>query len=719
MRIIGRAIMLLGLGFSIMAALAAEAASHVDDAANPERRLVSGTQLAQRLPFERNKVEPIDPKGAFVEGYHAYQQRDMIVTIGRMRLAASQLPELADYALFYLASAERESGDRQSAADDFRRLTLMYPQSVWANHAGLEYARLELKLGHPDYALAAASRVVSETSDPEIAQNARLTMAYALIATASWREGYNQAQEIRRMFPTDPADSAARRLASGTLRAHPTVINLTPLDYHRTEAALLLREGDNNAALDEIGAAMGLRPPRSVQAELTWLSAQASRSQPERMRIQLQRYLELAPRGAEAAAALNRLAHLYWHENATGIARSYFHRLFKEFPQAELAPTVMFEVGRTYEEDGDLQSARLAYQALVRHYPSTETAVDGRFRAAFMLYMLGHYSQAATEFGESRAHGSSSARDMFTYWQARALENNGEKVESRRLFENLALSTGSNYYPSLAAIRINQAAVILPAAATTDLKTGLVPTVAGPIQFHLMRVAVLRDLGLHELEVRELRAVEDESGGNSALRRFLLAELQSTRAWFDAIQMATRMTARGEIDPGIAERIRYPRGFWDLIAAAAERHQLDPYLVTALIRQESLFNPKARSSSDARGLMQLLPVTANRYADSAGLAGSPADLYDPEVSIQLGTGYLHDLMGMFNSNVFRVVAAYNGGEHAVLQWNAKYPGEDDQWVENIGFRETRDYVKKVIGGIREYRQLYGPPSALPGSTATR
>jgi soluble lytic murein transglycosylase len=336
-----------------------------------------------------------------------------------------------------------------------------------------------------------------------------------------------------------------------------------------------------------------------------------------------------------------------------------------------------------------------------------------------MLYMLGQYRQAAAEFGESRTHVSTaSARDMFTYWRARALESSGEEVEARRLYETLALGTNSNYYPAIASQRINHTAAVLPAAFAADLTAGAVPAVNGPVQFHLTRVAALRALGLRELEAPELRAVEGQVGGNDELRNFVLAELQNAGAWFDAIQMANRMTARGQINPLIAERIHYPRGFWHLVADASVRNQLDPYLVAAVIRQESLYNPLARSISDARGLMQLLPSTATRYTIAAGIV-EPVNLYDPSVSIQLGTVYLRQLMGMFGGDLFKVAAAYNAGEHSVSQWNTKYPGSDDQWVENIGFRETRDYVKKVIGGMREYRLLYGSPPAMSSSMHTR
>jgi soluble lytic murein transglycosylase len=257
-------------------------------------------------------------------------------------------------------------------------------------------------------------------------------------------------------------------------------------------------------------------------------------------------------------------------------------------------------------------------------------------------------------------------------------------------------------------LQVGAAPAALPAALAPELIAGAVPTADGAVQFHLARVAMLRDLGVHELEPWELRVIERYAGNDPALRNFVLAELQSSGAWYDAIQMAMRMSARGELDPLTAERIRYPRGFWDLVSSTSVRNRLDPYLVAGLIRQESLFNPQARSVSDARGLMQLLPGTAMRYAVAAGVGG-PLDLYDPNISVQLGTVYLHGLFVMFGGDMFKAVAAYNAGEHAVAQWNLKYPGDEDQWVENIGFRETRDYVKKVIGGMREYRLLYQHP----------
>ena len=209
-----RAMMML-LGLMAVGAFTAASTSlpAMQRSSNSVERAEFAVEMAQQLPFERNQIEPIDPKAAFLEGYNAYKHRDLIATIGRMQFAASRLPDLADYAVFYLASAERDNGDSQAAASDFRLVTVSHPQSVWSDDASLEYARLELKLGYPAYALLAATSVVSSTNNGVLEQNARLTMAYALLATSSWRGAYNELQIIRQKFPTGPADQAARRLA--------------------------------------------------------------------------------------------------------------------------------------------------------------------------------------------------------------------------------------------------------------------------------------------------------------------------------------------------------------------------------------------------------------------------------------------------------------------------------------------------------------------------
>ena len=144
------------------------------------------------------------------------------------------------------------------------------------------------------------------------------------------------------------------------------------------------------------------------------------------------------------------------------------------------------------------------------------------------------------------------------------------------------------------------------------------------------------------------------------------------------------------------------------MSRAAQTEGIDPLIAIALMRQESLFDPAARSPADARGLMQLLPSTAERVARGRG-EPSPVDhLYDPDVNVALGVAHLADLMRAYGGDPLKAAAAYNGGEEAVARWQQRYGTlPADEFVENITYRETRDYVKKVMGNYRRYQQLYG------------
>lgn len=670
--------------------------------------------IAQIFPFERNKVEPIDPRQAFLEGYNAYLRHDWLAAIERMQLAASQVPELIDYALFFQGRAQQENGDLAGAAATLLRLTASYPQSVLADQAELDFADIELKLARSDLAIVAARTVADRTGDSGLEQRARLTLARALEASGDFRGAYDQAQALRDRFPTGATDGDARGFAYAILAVHPLIADTDSLSYKRDEGGLLLREGRLTAALEQLTAALAMEPPPALRADLVWLEAEASSGSPESQRAALTRYLTLAPAGPHAAAALNALAHSWWHTDNTDVARGYFNRLLHDFADSTLAPQALFEVGRTYEDDGNRETARVQYQLVIQSYPDSDAATDARFRAPFMLYMLKRYDQAAAEFAAGAAHAdAASQRDMFSYWEARSLEANGEAAQARAIYQRVALSIDSNYYPALAELKVHAGPDSFPAALVSDPVAGSLPPATGLAQFHLIRAVALRDLALRDLETAELRAVESNSANDAALRGFVLAEYLAAGAYYDAITAATRLANRGEINPHVAERVRYPRGYWDLVSPAAARNNLDPYLVLALIHQESLFDPNARSGSDARGLMQLLPSTAERWAPDAGLAGTSLNLYDPALSLSIGTDYLRNLMGMFAGDQFKAVAAYNGGKHAVAGWAAKYPGDDDQWVENIGFHETRDYVKKVIGGLREYRLIYPSQAAAP------
>ena len=157
--------------------------------------------------------------------------------------------------------------------------------------------------------------------------------------------------------------------------------------------------------------------------------------------------------------------------------------------------------------------------------------------------------------------------------------------------------------------------------------------------------------------------------------------------------------------------IFYPLENWDAIVAESRARSLDPYTVAGLIRQESVFNPRAASHADAYGLMQLIVPTARVMARRVG-ASLPASnseavqaLFDPRLNIRLGTQYLREQLDKFG-RIEYVAAAYNAGPGRAVEWRASLPAEMDEWAEAVPFRETRGYVQGVVRNTLQYRRLY-------------
>ncbi len=154
--------------------------------------------------------------------------------------------------------------------------------------------------------------------------------------------------------------------------------------------------------------------------------------------------------------------------------------------------------------------------------------------------------------------------------------------------------------------------------------------------------------------------------------------------------------------------LTYPYGFKEYIDKYSSEFKLDPLYVLAVIREESRFDPKAGSYAGALGLMQIMPATGKSIANSLNIKNfSNEMLYDPETNIKMGCFYLSRQLQNFNQNKYFACGAYNGGPGAMSKWIASYKSDDiDEFIENITYDETRNYIKKVMASYYFYQLLY-------------
>jgi len=154
-------------------------------------------------------------------------------------------------------------------------------------------------------------------------------------------------------------------------------------------------------------------------------------------------------------------------------------------------------------------------------------------------------------------------------------------------------------------------------------------------------------------------------------------------------------------------RLFYPVPYREMVFFYARQNGLDPLLVLALMRTESKFFPLAVSSTGARGLMQLMPETADWVARKLGVEFQVERLFEPEYNLRLGTWYLAYILREFNGNLTAALAAYNGGKEKVKEWlvTGTWSGTMAD-LEKIPFPETRGFVRQVLRDYSIYRWLY-------------
>ncbi|MDK2930734.1 MAG: soluble lytic murein transglycosylase [Bacillota bacterium] len=152
----------------------------------------------------------------------------------------------------------------------------------------------------------------------------------------------------------------------------------------------------------------------------------------------------------------------------------------------------------------------------------------------------------------------------------------------------------------------------------------------------------------------------------------------------------------------------YPTPYKDLVTQYCAEHNVDPFLVTALMRVESRFRPHVVSEKGARGLMQVMPDTGRWVAQELGMDRfDPEMLHDPRINLRIGTWYLASLEREFGGDKVIVLAAYNAGRGNVRKWldTTRWTGRIEE-IDRIPFPETRDYVRKVLRLYETYVRVY-------------
>ncbi len=593
----------------------------------------------------------------------------------RVLIAAAPGGYLGEAALWLAADAAEQAENWPSAISALRAVIAAQPQTP--ARARMRLARAASNAGDRAAAVEALTRTYYDfplTAEASEATTELARLGASIVpSAASLTADLARAQALygaRRYTDARKAFEPLRTLAAGDDRSL-IDLRLAQCDFYLKRHAI---------ARDALRAYMDRSSTRLIEAQYFYLGTLRELGRHDEYIAQVRAFVEANPTDTLAETALNDLGTHYILENEDGKAADVFVEMYQRYPSGAFGDRAAWKGGWWAYKNGDFGRA------------------IEMFETAAVRYRRADY------------------RPSWLYWAARAHEQRGERDLALAGFRQVVADYRNSYYGRQATREID--ALIKPsrpagAGAAVPARSELPATIVGGVApANAPIIGSLLNAGLYDDAIAELRQAQRLTGTSPLIEAtiaFALNRKGDLRPGITAMRRAYPqfMAEGGEALPVDLLRVIFPVDHWELIHKHATSRKVDPYLATALIAQESTFQADVRSVANAWGLMQVLPATGRRYATRLGIKPfSTARLTEPETNIRIGMAYFADLLEQFGDPA-PALAAYNAGENRVSRWLAERPGvARDEFIDDIPFPETQNYVKRVLGTAEDYRVLY-------------
>jgi soluble lytic murein transglycosylase len=622
---------------------------------------------------------------------------------------------LGHYAQYYQGLAELRVGRAADARRTFQALSAQQPLGYLAEAAALREADADEALGDPAAALQIYDRLAKEkttTPDEILMRLGRLAKAAGNPDKAT--EAFSR---IVYEFPfSDLAPTASDELTNLPIGPIAAGTNRYKLELGRAERLFgAKRYTQARPSFETLrSAAQGddreLVNLRLAECDYFLKHARSARDA-------VRPYIDKASRQGEAlffyAVATRELGD---HDEYLRVVR----RLADEFASQSWAEEALNNLATYYILQSDDDKADETFREMYEKFPTGHYAERAAWKIGWMAYKSGRYADAIRAFESGAAHfARSDYRPAWLYWSGRAHDALREPALADARYALVATDYLNSYYGRLAVKRLDVRGSPRFVAAPVEP-----PPEAAPLPPNEPIVRALLALDLYDQALDELHYAQKNWGDSSAIQAtvaYIYNRRGDLRAGINAMKRAypQYLTAGGEQLPADLLRVLFPIDYWPQIRRYATEHQLDPYLIAALIAQESTFTADVKSAANAYGLMQLLPSTGRQYSRRIGITKrfSIGMLTTADTNLRMGTAYFADLVQQFGGIHF-ALATYNAGPSRVQRWINDKPGmERDEFIDDIPFPETQNYVKRILGTAEDYRRLYGADAASDaGST---
>ncbi len=684
-----------------------------------DRALLSGLVLAVLLPLAAPAAAepPARPAAvtpelerAWARAVEAYQRGEPAPLIREFGSEAARESPIGDYVRYVLAEALAQRGDLAGARAVVVSVADRWPDGRLAPRALLLAATLARSAGDDAPAQSLLARLVD--AYPDAVEVPEALYLLAMSAEARGQRGL-AAETYRRLQLFMPAsgyaDGAADRLAA--LATSGVRVAPFTLGERLERAERLLRGGAPGQAGEEADRIVADAPDGSLVFRALRIAADAAKklARWEFAARALELALPRAPSAQKPALQLER-AKLLARAGQRLAALALFEQVAAAGGETETSEA-LYQRARLLEELDRQAEAVDAYRAVAARFPSREVGAASLWRLGWLAWLTGDPRAAGESWTRLAESGGDRAyRSGALYWAGRVREQLGEPARAERFYRQILAETPRTYYGVLAAGRA-PGSTPPGVRAPATLPPEPAQAVAGDPAF--ARVDLLRRIGLVEYALQEAEELAARAAGDPVR----LYGVSSLFVKAERYHLALRIVRRSLAPLAVTGDPALPRAFWEMfypfgwrgeLTEAAAAAGVDPYLVAAVVREESSYYPRAVSRSGARGLMQLMPGTAAPMARVRGLTFRNGRLLDdPAQNLRMGASFLAGLVREFG-DARLALAAYNAGPKRLRQWwSARRSDDVEAFVEQIPYDETRHYVKRVLLSWDEYRRIYG------------
>jgi len=668
----------------------------------------------------------------------ALQSRNEAAAIATLKSLSGRLPQIPDYLAWFRASAEFGAGNYSAVPAALEPIWAQSPASPLIGRAALLGAQALGQAANTSGATTRGAVSLLRKYYAALAQpQGDLALAKAFAAAGDPVSAAIYAQRVYYNYPSSSeaaeADTLAASLQSQLGDQYPPAMGgvmlgraLKLLDVGRTEQAkkellaLVPRLGgdERDAALVKIGVIEYVaKETKAAQKYLAELTVQSPQADAERLH-----YLLLCARRANDRAAMS----------------AELDQLARLHPDSPWRLEALLTMGNSFLVENQVDAYEPLFRACYESFPKEARAAGCHWKVTWAHYLRRKDDARDLLREHLRLFPNADESSAALYFLGRLAEGADDPSAARAYYGEIVREYPNYFYTGLARERMAGLPSVAAAAQVNTPVSGFLRTVDFPTRarvrnfepnarakVRLGRARLLASAGLDDWADAELRYAAQ----NEDQPHVMGLELATMAARRSAQDQAIRYLKRYapdylymRIDSAPAEfwKLAFPIPFREDLERFARQNNLDPFLVAALARQESEFNPKAVSVSSARGLTQIMPATGRELSRRLRIRPySTARLFQPQVNLQLGTYYLRSVVDSVDGRWEAALAAYNAGLSRARDWSKwgefREPAE---FVETVPFTQTREYIQIVLRNADIYRQLYAAPSAAAVKTAT-